>query len=132
MTTLPQAVLALALVLGGIATAGYLSESTRRATATRAAAPPPPLTCQMGNILIYPNCVPTQPGNTNVTLNEGNKFSTPGEFANIYVANGSVRVDYLYNHDEHRYFQAGQTFGVSRDNIIVILENNTRLQKRPY
>jgi hypothetical protein len=121
MSPLPQAILALALVLGGIATAGYLLESTKQATATRAAAPPPPVSCQMGNTLIFPNCVPTRPGNTTLTLNQGNKFSTPGEFANIYVANGSVRVDYLHNRDEHRYFQAGQTFGVSRDNIIVIL-----------
>jgi hypothetical protein len=63
-------------------------------------------------------------------LNAGNKFSTPAEFADISVLSGSVRVDYLYNKDDVKYFQAGQTFSVSPNNIIVVLQNNTRLQKR--
>lgn len=124
--------LAAVLVAGGVVVAGYLTSTVRPLPASSTQSPPPTpiITCQLGQLLIAPNCYNMQLGNVDLNLNTGNKFSTAGsEYANIYVVSGSVEVTYLYNHDIHRY-RAGQSFGIAPPSIVAVLEPNTTLQKR--
>ena len=126
--------LAAALIAGGAAFGAYLL-GTIKPLPSRPSTPAPPtapiVSCQLGNLLIYPNCYPLQRGNIDLTLNTDNKFSTQGEYANIYVVSGSVKVTYLYNNDI-KWYRAGQTFSISANNIVAAMEPNTKLQKRVW
>lgn len=133
MSTFPQAVLALALVLGGIATPGYLLESTKQAAETRAANPPPPpvFSCHYGQILVPPStCINLPPGNVDLNLDQGSRFSTPNsEYAQLTIRSGRIRINDIYS-PSVMFYVAGQTIDVSANKIVTALEPNTRIEKR--
>jgi hypothetical protein len=131
MTTMPQIMLAAGLIGGGVLMGSMLLTSAKNAP-PRPPPAPKPISCQLGQLLIVPNCYPVASGTITMTLNTGNKFSTPGsEYADIYIASGSVRINDIYNSQYVAYHNAGETVSLAPFHIVTVLQPNTRLNKRP-
>jgi hypothetical protein len=130
MRTFPEVLLAGFLVLTGVIFGLYLM-GTVKPLPPKPAAPTPTVSCQLGQLLILPNCYNVQPGNTDFNLNRGNKFSTPGsEYATIYVITGSVRITDIYNSSYLLMVYPGQSTGVAPNHIVSAMQDGTKLQKR--
>jgi hypothetical protein len=125
--------LAAVLVAGGVVVAGYATSTIKPLPASSTPAPPPEqkVSCQLGQLLIMPNCYPLQRGDIDLNLNTGNKFSTPGEIARLYVVSGSIRINDIYSPNVS-FYNAGETTDISPNHIVTATQQNTRLQKRVW
>jgi hypothetical protein len=125
--------LAAALVAGGAAFGVYLLGTIKPLPSRSSTSAPPAapiVSCQLGSLLIYPNCYPLSPGNVDLNLNAGNKFSTPGsEYADLYVVTGAIRVTDRYS-PSVQVFYAGAKTGLAPFHIVTAIQDGTKLQKR--
>ena len=125
--------LAAVLVAGGVVVAGYVTSTIKALPTSTTPAPSPEqkVSCQLGQLLIMPNCYPLQRGNIDLNLNIGNKFSTPGEIAHLYVVSGSIRINDIYSPNVS-FHNAGEMTDISPNHIVTATQQNTRLQKRVW
>jgi hypothetical protein len=128
--------LAAVLVAGGVVVEGYVTSTIKPLPASSTPSPAPPtepkISCQLGQLLIMPNCYPLQPGDIDLNLNIGNKFSTPGEMARLYIVSGAIRINDIYNSSSVRFYNAGETIDISPSHIVTATQQSTRLQKRVW
>lgn len=130
MQTVPQILLAGVLMAGGVATGAYLINLPK--PPPDPPPPPKPFTCQMGQLLIYPNCYPVLEGNIDFRLNTGNKFSTSNsECAHLIVVTGTIRINDASGPNVS-FHQAGEGTDICRDQIVTATSDNTLLQKRSW
>src|ERR1700690_1464952 len=114
MSTAPETMLAIALIVFGAAFGLYLTSTVRPYTPVTAddyKLPVPrgaTVTCKMGQLLTKSTCQPVQTGTVTFRLNAGDIFSIPtNETARITVQSGGFKLSSVVMPGELFYGQGG-------------------------